>query len=425
MSSTSFTTSFSLAEQDPLKKVRQKCWERFLEVGVPDSKSDTYQFVKLREILNSTFTKANTAEPAPESLVILPECQNSCVVFVNGYFRSDLCRVPKGVQLLSMQQAFKSYSALMNNRFSKFAKEESDAFCLLNAAHFQDGAFLYIPPKLKLDSPIQILNIVDEAKECSWVMPRLHCFVSQSAELTIASTCEMVRGERVLYNACLDFEIEENAKVHFSHVDLGKTPLHSFRFDAFRGTVKRDALLTGVVMSDSERSRRDFHVQLNGSGSDCQLSGVWFLEGKQETHSNVCIEHIAPHTQSMQLFKGVLEESSISSFQGKIKVHKIAQKTQAYQLNNNLVLSAKAQANSKPNLEIFADDVKASHGATVGQLNEEQLFYLKTRGLSDMLSKSLLIFGFCDEVLARIPVASLCALAEERLRAFSMRLPNA
>ncbi len=218
------------------------------------------------------------------------------------------------------------------------------------------------------------------------------------------------KAKETFYNAVYDFELEDEAKLRCLEVDFGAT---GYRFDAFRATLKKHSCFKAVTLTDAAKSRKDYLVKLSGEGAEADLSGIWFLDSNKQAHTNIVIEHIEPHTRSLQLFKGVLYDQALSSFQGKIRVEQKAQKTEAYQLNNNLILSSQASANSKPNLEIFADDVKASHGATVGQLNADELFYLKTRGLDDAVAKKLLIRGFLEDVLAKIEQPDIRKEAEK------------
>jgi Fe-S cluster assembly protein SufD len=181
-----------------------------------------------------------------------------------------------------------------------------------------------------------------------------------------------------------------------------------------RANLKKNSRFTAYgFTSGSVLSRQDYKIALLGEGAEAQLGAIAMLEEKAQTHANVLVEHAAPSCQSMQKFKSVLYDKSRSSFQGKILVRQIAQQTNAYQRNNNLILSPLAHAYAKPNLEIFADDVKASHGATFGQVDKEQLLYLKTRGLTTAQAKKLLVFGFCEEVLEEITIPSLRARLEE------------
>lgn len=411
-----FLTSFedkAVGDNEAHKKMRQMCHTRFLELGLPDRQNEDFQFMPLRELESMQYVRAENTLSKP-----LAHTSSCRIVFVNGYFRADLSDVtalPKGCVLMSLSQAFKSYSVLLNNRYNKIVLTESDPFALLNAAEHQEGAFFYLPPKLQCTMPVEVISVIDTPQECAWIMPRLYVFVGKFTEIQLVASTESVQASRSFYNAVFDFELEDEAKLTFTHADLAGTSTHSFRFDAFRATLKRNSRFSAIQLTDSEKSRRDWRVLLAGEGAEADLNGLWFLDGNKQTHTNVSIEHAEPHTRSLQHFKGVLDDEALSSFQGKILVRKKAQKTQAYQLNNNLVLSNKASANSKPNLEIFADDVKASHGATVGQLDQEQLFYLKTRGMDDTLARGLLIRGFCEEVIDKVATPAIRMQAEKYL----------
>ncbi len=363
-----------------------KCWDRFLQKGLPSKGHEDFQYISLQELEGTDFLQAEDREGS----------ETASIVFVNGFFKPELSTIEQGLYIMPLSQAFKSYGALLNNRYSKFVLDDTDPFALINAAKCKEGAFLYVPPKFVAKNKVKIISIVD-APEKSWILPRLHIFVGRSAEISFISQSKGVGG---IYNAVFDFEIDDDAKVFLSHDDHNSS-LKS-RFDAFRATLKRNSSFTSVQITSCVKGRSDWHVCLQGEGAEASLSGLSYLNGMKECHTNVKIEHREPHTRSMQLFKVVLEDEAVSSFQGKIHVKKKAQKTEAYQLNNNLLLSPKATANSKPNLEIFADDVKASHGATVGSLDEEQLFYLRARGISRAVAKKLLIDGFCEEVLSKV-----------------------
>lgn len=402
----SFEQNFS-DESDTIKALRKKCWQRFFDMGLPTKKHEDFQFMKLEELPNKTFGQAPKVSPKIEPAT------GPRIVFVNGYFMQEMSVLPKGVICTPLKTAFKSYSVLLANRYNKHVLDDHDPFAMLNAACAYDGAFLYLPPKFV--GSIEIVSVIDADQ--SWIMPRLQVFVSKFAEVEFVARTVHMQGSENFYNACFDFELDDESKVNLTHADLATNSTHGYRFDAFRATLKRNSRFTAIQLTDSEKSRRDWRIILAGEAAEADLSGLWFLDSNKETHTNVSIEHQEPYTRSLQLFKGVLDDESLSSFQGKILVRKKAQKTQAYQLNNNLLLSDKASANSKPNLEIFADDVKASHGATTGQLDTEQLFYLKTRGMDISLARGLLIRGFCEEVIAKVTNEAIRHEAEAHLKA--------
>jgi Fe-S cluster assembly protein SufD len=239
------------------------------------------------------------------------------------------------------------------------------------------------------------------------IMPRLHIFAGTQSQLALFSNKAILSGQGYCVNGVVDIAIEDDAHVRYTHVDFDE-PSEVFHFEALRGYLKRNSTLKTVQATDGGLSvRHDYRVALTGENAEALLNGVWMLNGKNEAHYHVLMDHQAPLCRSMQLFKGALSAVSHSSFEGKILVRQAAQKTQAFQLNNNLLLSDRATADSKPNLEIFADDVKASHGATIGQLDEEQLFYMKTRGFDSVEAKNLLVHAFCKEVIDLITLPSL------------------
>lgn len=401
------------SDVEPLQKVRAKCWQRFIDLGLPQRSHEDFQFMRLKDLENTLYV-----QPENASSYVLDSSNGCRIVFVNGHFRADLsdaAALPKGCVLISLNKAFKSYSVLLNNRYNKQVLEDDDAFAVLNAAKHQEGAYFYLPPKLESPVRVELISIIDTPKEHAWIMPRLHMFVGKSTEVELIATTQFVQGTGSFYNAAFDFDLEEDAKLTVTHADLAASATHSYRFDAFRASLKRNSVFKAIQLTDSEKSRRDWKIVLAGEGAEADVSGLWFLDGNKETHTNVSIEHQEPHTRSMQLFKGILDDESLSSFQGKIVVRKKAQKSQSYQLNNNLLLSSKASANSKPNLEICADDVKASHGATVGQLDQEQLFYLRSRGMDTTLARGLLIRGFCEQVIDKVSSPAIRCIAEEHL----------
>lgn len=408
-----------IVEPESLKKVRQKCVERLGDLGQDES----FEYLQLKSLLSQKFHKADASTISKETCeeYLFPECKNSFITFVNGQFRPDLsayASLPKGAVVLPLGQAMKLFGTFLNNSLSKTSKDESDYFVLLNAACHQEGAFLYLPPKTVIKEPIQIVSIIDEAKEGAWMMPRLHLVAGAFSEANIAYRTVCRKGEKYLYNSAIDISLEDNAKISFTIDDLGLPISQSWLFDALRITMKPNSSFKGSQLTNAEKSRRDWRVAIAGSGADVHLSGLWLLDESKEAHVNVVVDHQEPYSRSLQLFKGVLDDKARSGFQGKIVVQQKATKTESYQINKNLMLSSDAEANSKPNLEIMSSDVKASHGATIGQLDQEQLFYLKTRGFSESQARRCMINGFCHEVVEKLFLPSQLARFSEILATF-------
>lgn len=403
---------FNSLPSDSLEKIRSKAWDHYCELGMPTRKSEAFRYVKLRSLFSSDYVLSSPKILYETDLAtaFIPECKGALIVFVNGHFNPSLSHIsalPKKAVLIPLVEAMKTYGSFIQSQWTKSIKEETDPFAALNSALHRDGAFLYISPKSVATTPIQILNVIDTDAAPMAMHPRLHVFVGAQSEIELISTQLILTGEKALLNVNYDFHLEDDAHVRFTQIAMGE-PHPFWHFESLRATLKRNSTLKSICASDGGTGiRYDYRVALAGENGEARLNGVLMLKGNNEAHNHVIVDHQAPNCRSMQLFKGVLNDFSHSSFEGKILVRQPAQKTEAFQLNNNLLLSDRASADSKPNLEIFADDVKASHGATVGQLDKEQLFYMKTRGFSEDQAKNILISGFCKEVLNLITIPSL------------------
>lgn len=399
-------------KDDALQKMRTKAWDHFLELGLPTRRDDVYRYIRLRNLFARTYEQAQNFDLSEEKINphILPECRQSVLVFVNGVFNAALSRVnalPRKAVVTTLSEAMRTYGSFLNSQWLKALKEETDPFAAVNMALHMDGLFLYLPPKTIVESPVQLLNIIDAKETAMLIMPRFQAFIGAQSEISLVSNLAVLSGNAYAINMVADMSVEEDAHVNYTQIACEKSS-EIWHFDALRAALKRNSGLKTVAVTDGAATvRNDYRVALVGENAEVLLNGVWMLDGKNEAHTHVLVDHQSPYCRSMQLFKGALAGFSHSSFEGKILVRQAAQKTEAFQLNNNLLLSERANAESKPNLEIFADDVKASHGATVGQLDKEQIFYMKTRGFSDASAKNLLIHGFCQEVIDKIPIASV------------------
>lgn len=398
---------------DPMQKMKSKAWDYFLQMGLPQSRDDAFRYMRLRQLFTQTYAVSHPTTISRESIKshILPESQHSVLVFVNGHYQpalSDTTALPKKLSISTLSDAMTTYRTFISNQWTKIVKEEKDPFAVLNAAIHRDGVFLYLPPKTFVEAPIQLLHITDATSESILTSPRLNLFVGSHSQMDIVTSYVTLNGKRYCTNQTSDVAIEEGAIVRYIQMGDETKDSDHWHFEALRATLKRDSGLTTVCATKgSAGARYNYKIALAGENAEVALNGVWMLNGNREAHTHITIDHQAPNCRSMQLFKTVLDDNSRSSFEGKILVQQEAQKTDAFQLNNNLLLSDRAQANSKPNLEIFADDVKASHGATIGQLDSEQLFYMKTRGFSEIDAKNMLVYSYCKEVIDRVPIESL------------------
>lgn len=375
--------------KDLLQSWRKKAWDRFQELGLPRPKQEAFQYVPLHLLV---FPKIALRPGKVQIRSAYPDR----ILFVDGFFQDAL--LPAPLVCKPLDAAMRTYGIFLQNRFTRSLKEETDPFSALNGALHGSGAFLYVPPGIRIEQPIEIHHLFSSAQ---MALPNLQIFLGKGASLNLIQRSSH-EDHSTFGNVRIDASLDEGASLFFG--EKQQYPEPSIHFQTFRCTLKRDSRLHYLSLSSGAKlARSSIKVQLLEENSSALLQGLWRLDRQLQSHTHILVEHAAPHCQSRQHFKGVLKDRSRSSFEGKITVRPAAQKTQAYQLNNNLLLSDDASANAKPNLEIFADDVKASHGATIAQLQEEELFYLRSRGLKLDEAKEILTEGFCDELLQAAP----------------------
>jgi Fe-S cluster assembly protein SufD len=366
---------------------RKKAWDRFLELGLPRPKQEAFQYFPLEKLqipLPATLPQNAGLLAAPHSLL-----------FADGYFQS--ANLPSPLVCLKWDAAMLVYGVFLQNRFSRSLKEETDPIAAMNGAFQGKGAFLYVPPQTQLEEPIEIHHHTATGLMAS---PRLQIVLGVGAKVQIVQRAFGMN--EAFCNAHIDVSLDAGAALAF--VDARHWPERTTSFQSFRSTLKRDSQLQILSLSKGAKlSRSSIKVQLLEENGEALLQGLSVLDADLESHTHVLVEHIAPHCRSRQHYKGILRGKSRSSFEGKILVRPLAQKTEAYQLCNTLLLSDEAKGVAKPNLEIFADDVKASHGATLSQFNVEELFYLRSRGLDRALAEETLAAGFCQEILNAVP----------------------
>ncbi|MCX6987483.1 MAG: Fe-S cluster assembly protein SufD [Chlamydiae bacterium] len=399
---------FSKGIVDPF---RAKAWKRLLQIGWPDKKNEAFTYVPMRQLYSLEYPLAESISIDPDLIdaYILPECKESVIVFVDGSFSQQLSCVsalPLSVAIRSLQEAQKgSYASFLQRRYQQRLEIEEDPFVLLNLAMSHEGAFIFIPPHIELACPIQCLFVYTQRNASSF--PKVQIAAGAHSKLSLITTSAYLNGaDKGLSSALIDIGLDEGS--YFSHTVSTDNPADVWGFYAVRASLKKKSKLDCKnLVTGGKNSRQDYRFTLVGEGADACVTGLGFLEKNQQAHVHVIVDHQAPSCTSNQFFKTVLSDVSRSSFTGKILVRQQAQKTQAYQLNNSLLLTEGTIANSKPGLEILADDVKASHGATVSQLDEDQLFYLKTRGLSQETAKHLLVLGFCNDIVDRIETPSV------------------
>ncbi len=407
------------AQPAEVAALRARGRDRFAVVGFPKTRDEDWRHTNVAPIARTTFR-----QPSGESRLdrqklepfLVPECDD--LVFVNGRFVPELSATPKlpeGAYAGSLAAALAEKPELVLPHLGQHADIDKNPFVALNTAHVHDGAFVYAPRGTVIERPIQLLFISISEDETPIVSYPRNLFVAgETAQFTVLETYGGFGEEK--YFSCPVTEIAGEQSSVIDHYRLGQESMGAFHMATQKTWLSRDAnFFSHSVSLGGLLVRNDIQADLDGEGIECTLNGLYLTRGKQHVDHHMWVEHAKPNCNSYELFKGILEEQSRAVFNGRIFVAEGAQKTDAKQSNRNLLLSKEALVHSNPQLEIFADDVRCTHGSTTGHLDDEAVFYLRSRGIGEEAAKSLLTYAFAGEVLQEIRLETVRKDLEEYL----------
>jgi Fe-S cluster assembly protein SufD len=403
-----------------LKELRQSAMARFSHLGFPTTNSEEWRFTNVAPLARTSFRPAASDEQgvSVERLESLTFGGSDVVriVFVNGVFSPALSRrenLSPGVRVESLAAALEAAPEDVRRHLARYAAYENQCFAALNTALMQDGAFVLVPRGADLKAPIHILHVSNSTGEPHVCHPRTLIVAGESAQIAVV---ESYLGASGSYFTNAVTEIVAGANAVVDHYKLQRESLaayHVASVDIYAGPAanasSHSIALGGALV------RNDVNIVLDGEGAEGTINGLYVVRGRQHVDNHTSIDHAKPHCSSRELYKGVLDGQSRAVFNGRIRVRKDAQKTDSKQTNKNLLLSDEALVNSNPQLEIYADDVKCTHGATIGQLDENALFYLQSRGIGDEAARHLLTYAFAGDIVERIKVPSLRHRLDELL----------
>jgi len=404
-----FSQMETAAQPKWLGPVRKAGIASFAEQGFPTLADEDWRFTNVVPI-----TKLNLHPAAPaavngaESKVItdsvFAELVGHRMVFVNGYFSAKLSNikaVPNGVRIENLSAALTKDAALIEKHLGKYAQTQKNSFAALNQAMFADGAFIYVPAGVEVSEPVQLIYISSAKNSGEAISPRNLIIAEANSKLTVVESYLSTGNVAYLTNAVTELVVADNAKVE--HVKLQDESASAFHIATIAGEFGRTSNVTVHSFAlGAKLSRNNIRTKLVGEGLECILNGLYLTREEQLADHHMIVEHAQPHCASHEYFNGILDDKSKGVFHGRILVQEIAQKTDAKQTNKNLLLSDDATADTKPQLEIYADDVKCTHGATIGQLSNEGIFYLRSRGMSEETARCMLIHAFAGEIIERI-----------------------
>ncbi len=394
-----------------LEEIRREAIDRFADLGFPTTRDEEWKFTNLSPLTSITFDRASRAYDKHDVDALirrLPETPNR-LVFVNGYYAPELSSWRnKGIKLLSFQKAFEQQNAKFEQLLCRYADFRQHAFIALNTAFLADGAFVQIPAGAIIEEPILLLHISAGGAKPVVSYPRNLIVLGEHSQASIVETYIGLDGNSSVqpYFANAVTEIVEGEEAILDHYKLQMEAGNAFHIATIQAQVGRGGVFRSYAFNLGAALARTEINSVLEEGSDCTLNGLYVTRGTQHVDSRTSIDHAQPHATSHELYKGILDDHSSAVFSGRIIVRKDAQKTDAKQTNKNLVLSEGATINTKPELRIFADDVRCTHGATVGQLDAEAMFYLRSRGIELQQARTLLIQAFAREIIDGIRIDS-------------------
>ena len=406
----SLASIYNDSQLSALKQIKSEALEEFKSNGLPPFKTEEYKFTPLGKVLEKNFSSVSTAssnftKEEIFSKIIDPEAAIN-LIFVNGQHRPELSSIgdlPEGIILKDLEQALSDNEDEVKNHFGKYADYKMDAFTALNTALASNGVFLLSEKNVVFDSPIYIYYFNDGTTNEGYSFPRNLVVAKAGSQVTFIEKAITIGDNNSFFNPLSEIVVEPNANVH--HVKIQNDGPNSFEVCQTQVQQASDSTYSSYVISlDGAMIRNNLNIASEGQNCESNMYGLYLLDGETHVDNHTTVDHIQPNSYSNELYKGIMDDKSRGVFNGKIYVRQEAQKTNAFQSNNNILLSDNATINTKPQLEIWADDVKCSHGCTTGQLDEEAVFYLQARGIEKIKAKAMLLYAFAHDIVEKIPV---------------------
>lgn len=409
----------------PLFAVRKAAIERLAEMEFPTRRHEDWKYTSLNKVLQPAYQEStsNNLSATDIEAFKVNGIDAYTLVFVNGQFQKDWSNfsdLQEGLSILTLEEALQNegWKAKVEEHFSNWATQATASFEALNTAFAKHAFFVHVAKNKAIDKPIHLMNIsVGEDQD---VIANLQCnfIVEQSSQLNVIETFhhQGENGSVQFSNSVNRFWVGANA--HAAHYRIQQEDQANFLVNSTEAYQQQDSTFTNLTLDLGGRIvRNNLSVILQGQGTSTNMYGVYAAEGNQHMDNQTFIDHALPHCNSNEFYKGIIQDKGTGVFNGKVLVRQDAQKTNAFQQNSSLVLSKTATMDSKPQLEIFADDVRCSHGATIGQLDEDSVYYLRSRGLNDQQARSLLQVAFLKEVTENIELDAVRELADALIEA--------
>lgn len=402
-----------------IHEMRLGAFKQFEKQGFPTIKNEYWKYTSLRKYLKEDYQLLHEKAPAVDYKQVknyfLHQTECYSLVFINGVFSSFLSETTHDgmdICILSAALEKEKYMAVVEEYFNKLIKDEQ-GLCQLNTAFAREGAYIKIPKNKVVEKPIQILNFNTQTTP-QWRQPRNLIVIEENAEAQIIERHQSLVDSKIFTNSVSEIYLDKNARLNYYKIQDDRAATsqidHSMILQQSNSTATVNTFSFG-----GQLLRNNLSFSQQGSGCESNLNGISILKGKQHADNNTIIGHNAPDCTSNEMYRGIYEEQSTGVFNGRVWVHQEAQRINAFQQNDNILVGDKATVNTKPQLEIFADDVKCSHGCTIGQLDESALFYMQQRGIPKESAKSLLMYAFAGGAVQDIKISELKNNVHQRI----------
>ena len=394
-----------------IHEIRMKSLEKFEKLGFPSKKLEEWKYTSLNTVLKNDYSlfpnKEVSVDLADVKKYFIHDIDSYKVVFIDGKYNSFLSETTHDtidVCLMSAALTKPKYKIVIENYFNKIAKQ--DNLTSLNTAFAKEGAYINIPKNVEVQKPIQIINLTTGSEIATMMQPRNLIVLEENAHVQIIERHQSLNSNAVLSNVVTEVFVARNATVDYYKIQNDNLNA-SLVDNTFIEQKTNSEVSVHTFSFGGNITRNNLNFYQRGEHINSILKGITIIEDKQLVDHHTLVHNIGPNCESHQDYKGIYDERSTGVFNGKVLVAKEAQKTNAYQQNNNILVSDKANVNAKPQLEIFADDVKCSHGCTIGQLDQDALFYMRARGIAEKEAKALLMYAFANNVLESVRIPEL------------------
>jgi len=399
--------AFHHCKFDVASDLRKDAFAFFEKTGLPTAKQEEYRFTPIAKSLEKNFTWDTKESTSPINSIddfLIPTLEANILVFVNGRYSESLSKIisPESeIRIKRLSEAFRSDSSIVSSYLDKVLHPDKDPFAAINSAFWQEGLFIHVPENTSVSKPVFILHLNDTSNDQVISQTKVLGIVEKGSQLSIIEKFDSVGSNPVFHNFSEEWIVKEKSHLEYCKIqnDVGKsyqvanTVIHQS---------DNSLLNTFTLTLNGQLVRNNLEIIIDGENCESHFYGLYLVNGNTLADNHTVVDHKKPNSFSNEMYKGIMDGNSKGVFNGKIFVRPHAQKTNAFQSNRNILVSDSATINTKPQLEIWADDVKCSHGCTSGQLDDEALFYLRSRGIAAPIAKAMLLYAFAGEVLAPI-----------------------